>query len=66
MSTKELAMKSIILEQKILKEKVGSQDQIAAAHGGFNEIRFFKNGNYSINPIFTDIEKLKVLKNNLF
>ena len=59
MSTKELAMKSIILEQKLLKEKVGSQDQIAAAHGGLNEINFFKNGNYSINPIINDSKKIK-------
>ena len=58
-SKENLAKESIYFEQEILKENVGSQDQIAAAHGGFNEIRFFKNGNYSINPIITDIEKIK-------
>lgn len=38
-----LAKESIFFEQKILKEFVGSQDQIASAYGGFNKINFFKN-----------------------
>ena len=37
---KELAKKSINFEQQNLKEIVGSQDQIAAAYGGFNKIIF--------------------------
>ena len=37
---KELAEKSIYFEQKILKEVVGSQDQVAAAYGGLNKIVF--------------------------
>ena len=45
----ELAKKSVFLETKILKEVVGSQDQVACAHGGFNNIKFLKNGNYKIN-----------------
>jgi D-glycero-alpha-D-manno-heptose-7-phosphate kinase len=56
-SKKELAYESINLEQKILNERVGSQDQIAAVHGGFNEINFFKNGNYSVKPIFNNYQK---------
>ena len=35
-----LAKQSILLEQKILNETVGSQDQIAATYGGFIEITF--------------------------
>jgi D-glycero-alpha-D-manno-heptose-7-phosphate kinase len=41
-SKKNLAKVSIELEQKILKEAVGSQDQVAATYGGFNVIRFKK------------------------
>ncbi len=48
----QLANQAIFLEQKILKENVGSQDQIAAAYGGFNYINFSKNGAF------------KILKNN--
>ena len=36
-----LSKKSLFIEQKILKEILGSQDQIAAAYGGFNSIKFF-------------------------
>lgn len=64
-SKKELANESINLEQKILKERVGSQDQIAATYGGFNEINFFKNGNYSIKPLFNNYQKLKNFEKKL-
>ena len=40
LSQKQLAEKSIYFEQKILRETVGSQDQIAASYGGFNRINF--------------------------
>jgi hypothetical protein len=37
---------SIHLEQEILKETVGSQDQVCAAYGGVNRINFFQNGDF--------------------
>jgi D-glycero-alpha-D-manno-heptose-7-phosphate kinase len=37
---RDLAKKAIYLEQNILRESVGSQDQVAAAFGGFNRIEF--------------------------
>ena len=37
---KNLALQSINFEQVKLKEIVGSQDQIAASYGGFNNITF--------------------------
>ena len=37
---RELALKAIHIEQDIIKENVGSQDQVAAAFGGFNFIHF--------------------------
>ena len=39
----ELAKKAINFEQKIMRETVGSQDQVAASIGGFNKIIFKKN-----------------------
>ena len=66
MSTKELAMKSIILEQKILKEKVGSQDQIAAAWGVSTKSDFLKMEIIQLIQYSLISKKLKVLKNNLF
>ncbi|MEY2827913.1 MAG: hypothetical protein RLZZ183_1032 [Actinomycetota bacterium] len=40
LSKEELAYQAIELEQEILKENVGSQDQIACAIGGMNYIKF--------------------------
>ena len=64
-SKKTLANQSIYLEQNILKEIVGSQDQIATSFGGFNEITFSKNGHYKINPLLTQKKDLETLENNL-
>jgi D-glycero-alpha-D-manno-heptose-7-phosphate kinase len=65
LSKKELADQSLYLEQKILKETVGSQDQIAASYGGLNEIIFKKNGNYNVRPLVTSISDLKFLESNM-
>jgi D-glycero-alpha-D-manno-heptose-7-phosphate kinase len=43
LSKDELANSAIDLEQNILAENVGSQDQIACTFGGINEISFDKN-----------------------
>ena len=34
-----------------MKEIVGSQDQVAASYGGFNSIKFKKNGSFLVQPI---------------
>lgn len=39
-SRADLANEALHIEQDILKETVGSQDQVAAAHGGLNRIDF--------------------------
>ena len=44
LSNKNLAGKAINIEQNIIKEAVGSQDQIASAYGGFNKIKFERDG----------------------
>jgi D-glycero-alpha-D-manno-heptose-7-phosphate kinase len=50
-SKEQLALEAIHLEQEVLKETVGSQDQIAAAYGGINIIRFFPGGAFSVQPL---------------
>ncbi len=47
----QLSKKSVNFEQNILKEIVGSQDQIAAAYGGFNSIKFNKDGSYIVRSL---------------
>jgi len=39
-SKRQLALDAIHIEQNLMKENVGSQDQVAAAYGGFNKIEF--------------------------
>ena len=47
----QLANESIHLEQNVLQETVGSQDQVLAAYGGFNHITFHPTGEISVRPI---------------
>ena len=50
-SKHQLATESVHLEQEVLKETVGSQDQVLAAYGGFNHITFAPNGEISVRPV---------------
>lgn len=61
----QLAKESIYLEQRVLKETVGSQDQVLAAHGGFNHITFHKNGEITLKPITLSSKRIKELENHL-
>ena len=58
-----LAHKTILFEQKIMKETVGSQDQVAASVGGFNRIDFLKNEKIIVKKILSN--NLKRLNSNL-
>ncbi len=62
---KTLAQKSIHFEQKILKEAVGSQDQIAVCYGGFNKIIFNIGGGFDVNPIVIKKKILEKFNKNL-
>jgi len=63
-SKHQLAMESIHLEQEILKETVGSQDQVLAAYGGFNHISFLPNGDISVRPVTIGAERLRQLESH--
>jgi D-glycero-alpha-D-manno-heptose-7-phosphate kinase len=60
-----LAKESIHIEQEILKESVGSQDQVCAAHGGVNLINFYPNGDVSVRPLTIAEERLGELNSHL-
>lgn len=47
----ELGRGAIRVEQELLQEAVGCQDQLWAAFGGFNHITFSPAGNFDISPI---------------
>ena len=62
---KMLAQKSIHFEQKILKDVVGSQDQVAATYGGFNKITFKTGGEFNAQPLSIKKKTLDKLNRNL-
>ncbi|HEX9461624.1 MAG TPA: kinase [Alphaproteobacteria bacterium] len=47
----ELAQEAIRIEQDVIRENVGSQDQIWAAYGGLNRIDFARDGTFDVRPI---------------
>lgn len=63
-SKQQLAEEAIYLEQELLKENVGSQDQILAAHGGFNRINF-AGSQIHLEPVILSQERLKNFQGHL-
>lgn len=61
----KLAKESIYLEQDILKETVGSQDQVLAAYGGFNHVTFQKDGEMVVKPVTISTKRIEELQNHL-
>lgn len=59
-----LAQQAIYLERDMCAEAGGVQDQLAAAHGGFNRISFDKKG-YKVEAVNASAEVLEKLKKNL-
>ena len=60
-----LAMEAIKVEQDILKEAVGAQDQVSAAYGGFNRINFDRDGSVEVKRILTRKDRLAELEDHL-
>lgn len=56
-----LALDAIHVEQDVLKEAVGSQDQISAAYGGFNRINFHTDGGFEVKPVIAPAARLAAL-----
>ena len=61
---KKLADEAIYLEQKVLKESVGSQDQVACSYGGFNKINFYKK-NFNCKKIKINNQKILDLEESI-
>jgi len=64
-SRQRLALESVHLEQEILKETVGSQDQVLAAYGGANHILFCPDGEISVRPVTIGRDRLRELNGHL-
>lgn len=64
-SKAQLAREAIEVEQVILKETVGIQDQIQCAHGGFNHIEIHRDGSYTISPVIIRSARKAALESKL-
>jgi D-glycero-alpha-D-manno-heptose-7-phosphate kinase len=64
-SKQQLAAESIHIEQSVLEETVGSQDQVCAAYGGFNHISFLSNGEFSVRPVTLAPHRIEELNSHL-
>jgi D-glycero-alpha-D-manno-heptose-7-phosphate kinase len=57
-----LAADAIHVEQNIIGEAVGSQDQVSAAYGGFNRINFYREGGIEAKRVLTSPDRLAELQ----
>ncbi len=61
----KLSNEAITVEQEVLRETVGIQDQIACAWGGLNMIKIERDGDYSISPLLLPVERITRLESCL-
>ncbi len=64
-SKEDLAKNAIHIEQEVIRENVGSQDQISAAYGGFNRIEFHRDGRFDVSPIVLAQDRIAELQGSL-
>jgi D-glycero-alpha-D-manno-heptose-7-phosphate kinase len=64
-SKETLAKQAIHIEQEIIGEAVGSQDQISAAFGGFNRIDFNRDGSFKVEPVVSPRAVTEKLQSHL-
>src|SRR5262245_1973750 len=61
----QLVRESLYLEQEVLAETVGSQDQVLAAYGGLRHVKFQPNGEIAIDPLILPPARVAELQANL-
>lgn len=61
----ELASEAMRIEQGRLGEVVGCQDQVFAAHGGLNVVRFAQSGEIEVSPIAVNPSHIEELERHL-
>lgn len=65
LSKQQLTVESVHIEQEVLQEIVGSQDQTAAAHGGLNHVTFSPNGEITVRPLTLSGDRVRQLESHL-
>lgn len=60
-SRERLAEEAVYVEQELIKERVGCQDQYACALGGFLHLEFQQDGSVRARPVALGTERLRAL-----
>lgn len=60
-----LAKEAIRIEQTVIGESVGSQDQVWAAYGGMNRIDFARNGTFAVSPLILPPGRTEALMDHM-
>ncbi len=61
----DLAQEAIHVEQNLIGDTVGVQDQIAAAFGGLNHVRIKPDGSFIVRPVSLRPERLHELESHM-
>jgi D-glycero-alpha-D-manno-heptose-7-phosphate kinase len=64
-SKHQLLTESLHIEQEMIKETVGSQDQTLAAYGGFNHVNFMQNGDITVRPVIMSADAMHHFNDHL-
>lgn len=64
-SKAKLLHESLDIEQNVLGENVGSQDQTSAVFGGLNQIQFLRTGHIQVDPLTVSKERMQELNDHL-
>lgn len=61
----QLTREAIHVERNLCRENVGSQDQVTAAHGGFNLIHFAAGDRITLQPVTLSAARLECFQRHL-
>lgn len=64
-SKRALAEQAIYVEQTVLRENVGVQDQIQSAFGGLNRIDIRQDSSFEVTPLVVQADRLASLQSHL-
>lgn len=62
---RSLASDAIFVEQEVIGEAVGAQDQVSAAYGGLNRINFAQDGTIEARPVMASPRRVAELQDHL-
>jgi D-glycero-alpha-D-manno-heptose-7-phosphate kinase len=64
-SREQIAAEAVYVEQELIKERVGCQDQYACALGGMLHLEFHPDGRINANPVVLNPDRLQALQDRL-